>query len=259
MRRSSLYLTLSIVSLLVAVGMGVAQKRCGYFKQHFTFNCKQRSDCRVSPQRVSPEQDVISVPDTPNAIWDAFYARDFDTMAAEAIVLTDSENPVEGLRLRAYALRGQSRYAESEKTYTETLDAASRAYSEDLADSELPRHLKRMRLVYQCEACYGRAICRHELNQPVGATDDINSALSLARSLARAWGGQDDYYALACVYAVQAKMLSGKDAQEARLKAIGWFQKSLELGFDNWLHARADLDLDSLRGEPAFQALFPTR
>jgi hypothetical protein len=252
MRRSSLYLTLSIVSLLVAVGIGVAQKNCRYFKQHCTFNCKPKPQTKAGPAR-----GAISVEDAHEATWDAFHARDFDTMAAEAIVLADSDEPVEGLRLRAYALRGQGRYADAAIAYTKTMDAATEAFPERQHNSDLPSREIRNCLMFQCEAYIGRAICRHHLGETANATADIDAGLALARSLAREWGGEPERYMLACAYAVQSEMLPGVEANTARLKAIGQLQRAVEHGFTDWQHARADLDLDSLRGESAFRSLFP--
>jgi hypothetical protein len=249
MRRSRLYLTLSIVSLLVAIGIGVAQKRCGYFKHQRS--CSIRHDNRNA--------DVTAARNTDSAVWDAFYARDFADMAAQATVLHDREDPVEGMRLRAYALRGQRRYAEAEATYTETMAQVLDSPAQVSQDSFSPKYGTWKRMSIRCEALIGRAICRHQLRKTAGAKEDMDAALKLARILARDWRSESDHYMLACAYAVQAEMLHGEDANKARLKAIGQFQQAIELGFDSWEHARADLDLDSLRTEPAFLALFPIR
>lgn len=220
MRRTHLYLTLSIVSMMVAFGLGVAQKQCRYSK------------CEVKPELVKPEP--VSV----EPVWSALYARDFDRMAAEAILLTDSEYPGEGLRLRAYALRGQGRYNEADAAYTEAL-AKSRATIE------------------KCDCYIGRALCRSMLGQKVAAQDDIARAKQLAMAQVKRKESTDHLYQFACVLAVESTMLEGLRAEEARLAAIGKFQSAISAGFNNWEHARADLDLDALRGDHRFQELFP--
>jgi tetratricopeptide (TPR) repeat protein len=241
MRRSRLYLTLSIVSLLVAVGIGVAQKRCGYFKHQHA--CPFKEDDSGTACEPAAKADV--------AVWEAFDARDFDDMATQATILLDREDQIEGRRLRAYALRGQRRYEKAEAAYT---DAMSYGPPQD---SEATGYTRWRHLSVQCEAHIGRAICRYQLRNATGAKRDINAALTFGRMLTRDWGDESDHYLLACAYAVQAEMLQGEEAGNARLRAIGQFQRAIELGFNDWQHARADLDLDSLRGEPVFLALFP--
>lgn len=58
----------------------------------------------------------------------------------------------------------------------------------------------------------------------------------------------DAYYNIACIYSLQ----------DQKARAIEWLRLALDHGFTDFRHMRQDRDLESLRGDPAFESLFPS-
>jgi hypothetical protein len=234
MRRHHLYLILSVISMVVAVGIGAAHKHCpfrghdGLFAKHK--RCNKHGHDVV--QRDSGNDSAYE------AAGRCMRARDFDGMAEYATILLDDSNPLDGQRLRAYALRGQGRYDEAAEAYTACMT------------SPVDRAV-------QCDAYIGRAECWHRLGKPDRAREDIAAAKELSRILVQKHGTEAAHYQMACALAVESGTLEGMSAARVRGQAIAHLKLAIEKGFDGWEHARADLDLDALRGHEDFEALFP--
>lgn len=241
MRRTRLYVFLSIFSLVVAGGLAVAQKRCKVLREHrkltslFKTNCSfEKHGCKNTkggPVRMAPKDDADPWVSTRAAMHD----RDFEAMSEHARNIPG----LRGTMMQAYAQRGLGCYDAAVKLYTycTTAEVAER-------DS-----------AYEIDAYIGRAYCNFRLNDPVAAHSDIGKAIAMGEMQTANDGTEQDYYQLACAYAVQSSMLSGDMATEARRKALDQFLLAVAVGFDGWDHAAADLDMDAMRDEPAFKKL----
>ncbi|MCB9895511.1 MAG: hypothetical protein H6839_13770 [Planctomycetes bacterium] len=230
MRWSRLYLVLSIASLAVGVGMANCKKH----------DCRERIECTApgtSHRVVTPLAPL-------NAAYDALRARDFADMAAQADLLIAHKEADIGHALRAYAVRGQGRHEEAIIQYGTTMLLLGGAEGSDniplLAD------------------CYiGRASCYKALGETDRALEDIEAAKLLVGEQLKYRRDDSAHYQLACVYATESELQEDMQAARTRGKAIAQLRVAIAKGFNDWAHMRADLDLDPLREDPGFNALFP--
>ncbi|MBZ0135352.1 MAG: hypothetical protein K8I27_03125 [Planctomycetes bacterium] len=220
MRKSRLYLSLSIMSMIAAVVLGVAQGACG---RGLGAVCGERSFQR-------------------NSVYAAFEARDFASMSRHAEALIADGDALNGHRLQAYALRGQGR-----------LDEAIVAYHESML-RESGREVPAPVLV---DAYVGLADCFNRMGLKDRARDWIDRAQQDATDQLKQRCDDGAHYQLACVLSVRSGIETGETSEILRAFAIKHLQLAIEAGFDSWEHMLADLDLDPLRSEARFQALFP--
>ena len=222
MRRSRLYLTLSIISMIAAVGVGIGQSRC-------------RGHCPITECSIIPT-------DHQSRAMNALQTRDFQAMLKHADALIDQGDKVDGRRLKAYALRGQG-----------DLDNAIAAYHESM-HRESGEEVERPVLI---DAYVGLADCFARLGLKERARDWIGRAEEEAVTQLAEGADRHSLYQMACVLAVRSSIEEGRVAKVYRGFAIEQLTLAIERGFDSWDHMRGDIDLDALRGEPQFQALFP--
>lgn len=223
MRKSRLYLSLSIISMIAAVGVGVAQSHCKR-------NCHQR-ECIIAVQH---ELDAR----------EAFETRDFAALSHQADALIADGEALDGRRWKAYALRGQGR-----------LDDAIAAYHESM-HSESGHAVQRPLLI---DSYIGLADCLARKGQYARAKDWIERAHEEAIDQLERTPDEGAHYQLACVLAVRSTISKTKAAGIYRGLAIEQLKLAIRKGFDSWDHMRADIDLDALRAELEFQALFNHR
>lgn len=221
MRRSRLYLSLSIISMIAAVGVGIAQSHCDRFREH--------RECTILVDHDMHAQA-------------AFEARDFNALARHAEALTASGDTIDGRRLHAYALRGRG-----------DLDAAISAYHESM-HRESGRKVPQPVLI---DSYVGLADCfgRQGLNER--AREWIKRASESAHEQLERRPDEASHYQLACVLAVHSTIVDDKVAEVYRKLAIEHLRIAIKKGFNSWDHLRADIDVDALRSEAQFQALFP--
>ncbi|MCA8917188.1 MAG: hypothetical protein KDB90_17490 [Planctomycetes bacterium] len=230
MRWSRLYLVLSIASLVVAVGMA----NC---KNH---GCRERVECTSESHR----PQVVTPPSALQSAYDALRARDFSAMAAQADLLIASHENDIGHALRAYALRGQGRHEEAIVQYGTTMLI--------LGDADGSNNIPLL------ADCYiGRAHCYKALGETNRALEDVESAKLLVSEQMKFRRDDSAHYQLACAYAIESALQDGMKAASTRGKAIAQLKVAIGKGFDSWPHMKADLDLDPLRNDPGFNALFP--
>jgi tetratricopeptide (TPR) repeat protein len=104
MRKSRLFLGLSVISMIAAVGLGMAQDHCPY-------------SCTPVCQVLDSDKGEV---------YAAFEQRDFEAMEHHARELINRGRTVEGRRLVAYALRGQGRHREAIAAYHESMQDSPR-------------------------------------------------------------------------------------------------------------------------------------
>lgn len=218
MRRSRLYLCLSILSLGVAGFFAAVDGRC-----------ERGFECSVAdPADHHREQMYVALVD-----------RNPDAMMRHAGELM-AHDRIDGYRMYGYAWRMKGEY-----------QLAADAYSECLSSE---RTSKDVPLII--DAFIGRAAANAALGKLELAATDINHAATV--SLARLENRPDDpwaHYQLACVYAVRSTIVTrGHD----RAKALESLRLAIESGFDAFEHMRADIDLDSLHGSAQFEKLLPS-
>lgn len=224
MRWSRVYLGLSIVSLLVAVGMGAAKKHCSHRHNLCTL---QRSVPTAQPEPYS-------------IAYSAMRERDFATMASQADILIAGDYPEIGHALRAYALRGQGRYEEAIEHYTSVLVLDSSGVSDALRSD-----------------CYvGRAACFNALEETERAREDIQAAKELTKALVRSENDKGAHYQMACIYSIESQVNDGTSVSIAHGWACAQLRLAIKKGFNSWDHMHADLDLDPLRNSPRYKELF---
>lgn len=219
MRKSRLYLSLSIISMIAAVGVGIGQTHCDRY----------RGACVVYD---NPESEARS----------AFEARDFQSLLYHSDSLIEQGETLEGRRFRAYALRGQGDLEQAVAAYHESMHHDS--------GRSVPKPL-------MIDAYVGLADCFARMGLNERAREWIERARQDAESQLRRRNDDGASYQMACVLAVQSSIEEGEIARGLRAFAIEHLRAAIKHGFDNWDHMRADIDLDALRGEPQFQALFP--
>ena len=228
MRISRIYLALSILSLLVGVGMVAAKDK------RRDSGCSARNSARTQ------------VNTNPLALAEnALHARDFNGLFQQGKTLVKRHQRARGHSLSAYALRGLGQHDDAIIQYTTVILMRGGNARNDVPD-------------WLLTDCYtGRAASYAALGETDRANEDIAAAELLARMQVQLGGNEDSHYQLACVYAIESSMREGLPAVSARKKAIDQLKLSCAKGYDGWDHMRGDIDLDALRDEPAFKALFP--
>ena len=221
MRKSRLYLSLSIISMIAAVGVGIAQGQC---------------------ERYCPVTTCSIIYDHEHQAISAFEARDFDAMNRHANALISDGDTLNGRRWNAYSLRGQGRLDEAISAYHESMHRES--------GHAVP-------LPVLIDSYVGLADCFARQGLRERARDWIDRAQEDAVSLLREHQDQDTHYQLACVLAVRSSIEEGPAAEVIRSLALEQLRLAIRHGFDNWDHLRADIDVDALRSDPRFQTLFP--
>ena len=218
MRRSRLYLCLSILSLGVAGFFAAVDSRC-----------QRGFECSVAnPADHHREQMYVGLVD-----------RNPDTIMRHAGELM-AHDRIDGYRMYGYAWRMKGEH-----------QLAADAYSECLASD---RTHKDVPLII--DAFIGRAAAYAALGRLDLAKTDIDHAASVSH--ARLDDRPDDpwaHYQLACVYAVRSTIVTrGYD----RDRALEYLQLAIVNGFDAFEHMRADIDLASLHGSKQFEKLLPS-
>ncbi|MEZ5993359.1 MAG: tetratricopeptide repeat protein [Planctomycetota bacterium] len=238
MRRSRLYLALSILSLVFGVALGQAQDHCA--GRECPFSVCDTDDCQ------SP--DTIRFGSDPEFHLDEAFrsvqTRDYSTMQrhAAALLKYDNTDPISH-ELLAYSLRGQEQYAESIEAYEKAIDLG--------LEGRYPN------IMVVCDSYIGIAANYDASGEHEKAIENIENALRIAEERRKLEQSDDAYYQLACAYAVRSGMELGKQSAKDRGSAIANLKFAIVKGFNNWDHMRGDLDLKALHGHAAFNELFP--
>lgn len=238
MRKSRLYLALSVLSLVFGVALGQAQDRCGGHECPFTTagtdNCRQTGTVGFDTDTAFHFDEAFRSVQT----------RDYLTMQrhAAALLKFDSTDPISH-ELMAYSLRGQEQHAASIEAYENAIEFGLEGRSPSI--------------MVVCDSYIGIAANYEAMGEREKALENITYALRIAEERRSMDQSDDAYYQLACAYAVRSGMDEGSQGARDRGSAIAFLKFAIAKGFDNWAHMRGDLDLKALHGHAAFDALFP--
>ncbi|MBK8206882.1 MAG: hypothetical protein IPK87_08860 [Planctomycetes bacterium] len=231
MRRSRVYLGLSIISLAVAALLGHVADRT---------HCPLRSsdcfmDCEQAPQDDAAREELYD-----HAISGR---HDEAIQIAERLAARDVNDTWATLYL-AYALRGAERTDESTERYSQALLLAEQ--QEDATAA--------------IDALTGRAACRLAGDDVAGADRDLERAYEVATRAENTRRSECSAYQLACIHAqraaVYARLRSAVTADTEKQRAVRWLKLARARGYDNMRHMRHDQDLGPLAGYSPYESLF---
>lgn len=227
MRRSRLYLCLSV--LMLAVGVGAS---------HFSDGCPlRRGNCSHKQQRHQVDYQRL--------YQYAISGNDAAAVAVAEKLLAKKPGEREVLLYYGYALRGAGRHHDAEAAYTNAIEPAKGNNAETWV---------------LIDAYTGRAAARIAQGDIAGADRDLSRAMEYANRAEHRNRSQRSAYQLACVHAqlsVVYESLKGRHTAELeRSRAVDWLNKALQRGYDNEQHMRADRDLDPIKAYPGYLALF---
>lgn len=231
MRRSRVYLGLSIISLAVAalLAHGVDRTHCPL----------RSSDCYLDCEQ--PPQDA--------ATHEELYDHAISGRHNEAILIAErlaarDVNDAWATLYHAYALRGAERMDESTERYSHALLLAEQ---QDDAPAAI-------------DALTGRAACRIAGDDVAGADRDLARAHEIATRAENTRRSTTSAYQLACIHAqravVYARLKSAVTADTEKQCAVRWLKRARARGYNNMRHMRHDQDLGPLAGYSPYESLF---
>ncbi|MBX3460757.1 MAG: hypothetical protein KF696_12480 [Planctomycetes bacterium] len=224
MRRSRVYLGISILSLVI--GVGIARST-----EHRRQSCRERA----------PQQQQLNFQ---QLYEEAIAGNDKAAIATAERLLESNPRHQEALLFYGYALRGDGRHADAEEAYSRVLKPRK-------------RHVDTWILI---DAYTGRAAARIGLGDIPGADQDLSEAMRLANLREQKHRDQTSAYQLACVHAQLAVVyehLKGRHtAALERSRAVDWLLKARKRGYSNDRHMRNDRDLAPLHTYPDYLAIF---
>ena len=239
MRKSRLYLGLSIISLIVGVAMGEAREwgvdchgGCP-FDRHV--QCETRCDRDLAETPVSYHY---------HEAFRMVQTRDYDAMAEHAQVCVDREGDSISYEMLAYARRGQGLHTESIALYTRAMEEL-RYESHTLDDRDL--------IVADC--LVGRAANYIAIGNHGLAQRDLREAKKIAERRVERHDGKSAHYQLACVFATRSLLADDDQARDDVESALSELKLAINREYDNWLHMRGDLDLTPLHGNSEFHEI----
>lgn len=241
MRKSRLYLALSVLSLVFGVALGHAQQRCDGRQHECPFGLNDfghggecREEIATPAEAASLRRETLRMVQT----------GDYDTMQqnAEYLVAIEPDNAFHHEML-GYALRGRQMHRTSNLSYERALKLA---LADEVANAPII-----------CDSHIAMAANYQALGERENALESIGAALRLAEQNRRAYQDEAAYYQLACALAVRSTIREGRPALVDRGSALANLRFAIEKGFDGWDHMQGDLDLEALHGYAPFEELFP--
>lgn len=213
MRKTSLYIALSVLAMIAAFWLGELDRQG---KLHCPAATCTRAD-------VSAYQRLYE-----NAIEGRFHRA---ARVASRMTQADPTNTEARLYL-AYALRGLNQP-----------EAAAAQYTRILGHSAEPWML--------IDAWTGRAAAYLDKGKASAADEDLTAALALAQQEEARHNNSRTAYQLACIYAQRTALYeslgSTSTAERESTQAQEWLQSATTRGYNNQRHIRNDLDLQPLR------------
>lgn len=229
MRKSSLYLGLSVIALVVGVALGEA-KNLGF-------------DCRVACPVVCDSHDMKFSTDELNRHYDEAFRMvqtgDFEAMEFHARRVLDVSNSAVAHELNAYALRGQGRHAESIAKYRDAIRLSEGSPYRDVVTGD---------------SWIGIAANFAAMGETEEALEAATRAVEFAHERVRTERNDSAHYQLACAYATRSGIEGGTTSADSGA-AFAHLNLAMSKGFDNLPHMRGDLDLKPLHGDKRFERL----
>jgi tetratricopeptide (TPR) repeat protein len=234
MLKSRLYLTLSMMALLVAVVVSEFDLRCPL---------QNIAQCPFSTQC-----DLATAEDTntySEMYANAIHGRFDDAIRiAKARLDADPSDATTRLYL-AYSLRGNQNHHEAMRQYGAV---AIQTQAEDPANDWLV-----------IDALTGRAACQTILGKSEAALSNLDRALKLANEQEERSPDTRSAYQLSCVYAqytaAHRALEKSWDETKAADNAERYLRLALDRGYKSRQHIAADLDLDPLRDRVSFNSI----
>ncbi|MCC7509917.1 MAG: hypothetical protein IT464_11195 [Planctomycetes bacterium] len=231
MRRSRVYLGLSIISLAVAALLGHVADGA---------NCPfGSSDCYMDCEQ-APQDDTAHAQLYEYAISGR---HDEAIQIAQRLAARDV-NDAWATLYHAYALRGAQRMDEATERYSQALLLAEQQEDAQAA----------------IDALTGRAACRTAGDDVAGADRDLTRALEIATRAESTRHTKISAYQLACIHAqraaVYSRIRSSGTADIEKQRAVRWLKLARARGYDNVRHMRHDQDLGPLAGYSPYESLF---
>ncbi len=233
MRRSRVYLGLSIISLAVAALLSHVADGA-----HCRF---ESSDCFADGDQAPADTASGARED----LYDHAISGRFDQaiQIAQRLTARDANDSWVAL-YHAYALRGDDRIEESADRYTHALQLAEQQENARVA----------------IDALTGRAACRIASDDVSGADRDLTRALEIATRAENTRRTDSSAYQLACIHAQRAvvytRIRSAGTSEFEKQRAVRWLKLARARGYDNMQHMRHDLDLGPLAGYSPYESLF---